>query len=105
MSKRALCATSAAGPAKSRNIGRATAIVGAPRTVASVMPVSRAMYAGIGRSGSTKVRNSPSTSPPRTLTAPISVIASLVGSVPVVSRSTTTSVASSSGVPRSAKLS
>src|SRR5699024_3922962 len=53
----------------------------------------------------TKVRNSPSTSPPRTFTAPISVIASVVGSVPVVSRSTTTKVASANGVPRSSKLS
>src|SRR5699024_796337 len=104
-SKRALCATSAASPTKSRNIGSTVRIEGACATAASVMPVSAATKAGIGRSGSTKVRNSPSTSPPRTFTAPISVIASAAGSVPVVSRSTTTSVASASGVPRSSKLS
>src|SRR5699024_10896411 len=104
-SKRALCATSAASPTKSRNIGSTVRIEGACATAASVMPVSAATKAGIGRSGSTKVRNSPSTSPPRTFTAPISVIASAAGSVPVVSRSTTTRVASARGVPRSSKLS
>src|SRR5699024_7981603 len=104
-SKRALCATSAASPTKSRNIGSTVRIEGACATAASVMPVSAATKAGIGRCGSTKVRNSPSTSPPRTLTAPISVIASAPGSVPVVSRSTTTRVVSISGVPRSSKLS
>jgi hypothetical protein len=44
MSKRALWATSAASaPAKSRNIGSTVRIDGAPRTVASVIPVSEAM--------------------------------------------------------------
>src|SRR4051794_24332370 len=51
--------------------------------------------------GSTRVWNSPSTSPPRTLTAPISVIALSVGEPPVVSRSTTTKVTADSGVPSS----
>src|SRR5918998_1023318 len=51
--------------------------------------------------GSTRVWNSPSTSPPRTLTAPISVIALSFGDPPVVSRSTTTKVTSASGVPSS----
>src|SRR5919107_2502533 len=51
--------------------------------------------------GSTRVWNSPSTSPPRTLTAPISVIALSFGEPPVVSRSTTTKVTSASGVPSS----
>ena len=41
----------------------------------SVMPVSTLMKGGIGTPGSTRVWNSPSTSPPRTFTAPISVIA------------------------------
>ena len=40
----------------------------------SVIPVRAVMYAGMGWPGFTKVRNSPSTSPPRTFTAPISVI-------------------------------
>ncbi len=44
MSKRALWATSAAsGPTKSRNIGSTVRIEGAPRTVASEMPVREAM--------------------------------------------------------------
>src|SRR5207245_2068940 len=51
--------------------------------------------------GSTRVWNSPSTSPARTLTAPISVIALSVGEPPVVSRSTTTNVTADSGVPSS----
>ena len=38
------------------------------------MPVSTAMNGGIAACGLTRVWNSPSTSPPRTLTAPISVI-------------------------------
>jgi hypothetical protein len=38
------------------------------------MPVSTAMNGGIAVCGLTRVWNSPSTSPPRTLTAPISVI-------------------------------
>src|SRR5918997_1245977 len=51
--------------------------------------------------GSTRVWNPPSPSPPRTLTAPISVIAQSFGEPPVVSRSTTTKVTSASGVPSS----
>ena len=43
------------------------------------MPVSVAMNAGTGPPGLTSVWNSPSTSPPRTLTAPISVIADPAG--------------------------
>src|SRR3954451_8764455 len=54
--------------------------------------------------GSTSVWNSPSTSPPRTLTAPISVIALSFGEPPVVSRSTTTKVTPDSGVPRSSMV-
>ena len=46
----------------------------------------------------------PSSSPPRSLSAPISVIVSPASAhPPVVSRSTTTNVISASGVPRSAK--
>src|SRR3954454_17188282 len=54
--------------------------------------------------GSTSVWNSPSTSPPRTLTAPISVIAESFGEPPVVSRSTTTNVTPARGVPRSSMV-
>ncbi len=48
--------------------------------------------------------NSPITSPPRTLTAPISVIES-VPVLPVVSRSTTTNVVACSGWASSSRLS
>ena len=65
------------------------------------MPVSTEMNAGMGPPGSTSVWNSPSTSPPRTLTAPISVMADDAGVAPVVSRSTTTNVTSDNGVPSS----
>src|SRR3954468_19791011 len=51
--------------------------------------------------GSTSVWNSPSTSPPRTFTAPISVIALSFGEPPVVSRSTTTKVTADRAVPTS----
>ena len=43
MSNRALWATSAASPAKSRNIGSTVRIDGASATAASVIPVSEAM--------------------------------------------------------------
>src|SRR6478752_4672032 len=70
----------------------------------SVMPVRIVICGGIDRPGSTRVANSPSTSPARTLTAPISVIASVSDEPPVVSRSTTTKVISRSGSPSSSKL-
>ena len=78
---------------------------GAPISIAVVIPVSSTMYGGIDRPGSTSVANSPTTSPPRTFTAPISVIASVSALPPVVSRSTTTKVVSCNGVSSSSKLS
>ena len=63
----------------------------------SVIPVSTEISGGMPRPGSTSVLNSPSSSPPRTLTAPISVIASVSAPPPVVSRSTTTNVTACSG--------
>ncbi len=77
---------------------------GEPATIASVMPVSTEMNAGMGSPGSTRVWNSPTTSPPRTLTAPISVMPHSAGLPPVVSRSTTTKVTPASGVPRSSNV-
>ena len=63
------------------------------------------MNAGISACGLTRVWNSPSTSPPRTLTAPISVIIDPpAAEPPVVSRSTTQKVMSRSGRPSSSKL-
>ena len=77
---------------------------GAAETIAVVMPVSTWMYGGMPAAGRTRVWNSPTTSPPRTLTAPNSVISLSAELVPVVSRSKTTKVTSASGVPRSSKL-
>ncbi len=96
----ALWATSTEPAANSRNAGRADSIRGAADTIESVMPVMTWMKAGIGLPGFTNVWNSPSRRPPRTLTAPISVMPS-AGVPPVVSRSTTTKVTSRSGVPSS----
>jgi len=103
MSNPALWATSTAPPANSKNIGSTASILGASYTIAVVMPVSRTIWGGMSRCGSTRVANSPSTTPPRTLTAPISVMASgglpsvLFVRPPVVSRSTTTNVVSRKG--------
>ena len=87
-------------------------MVGALYTIADVMPVSATICGGMLRPGSTSVASSPSTAPPRTLTAPISVIASWLSPEarpPVVSRSTTTKVVSrrdmSASGSTSAKLS
>ena len=63
------------------------------------------MKAGMAWCGLTRVWNSPSTSPPRTLTAPTSVIIEpAAAEPPVVSRSTTQNVTSRSGRPSSSKL-
>ena len=63
------------------------------------------MNGGIAVCGLTSVWNSPSTSPARTLTAPISVIIDPPSAEPpVVSRSTTQNVRSRSGRPSSSKL-
>ena len=101
MSNPALWATSTAPRANSRNAGSTASIVGALHTMAEVMPVSATICGGMLRPGSTSVASSPSTAPPRTLTAPISVMASVCPSPearpPVVSRSTTTKVVSRKG--------
>ena len=97
MSKPALWATSTAPRENSRNDGNTESILGASHTIAVVIPVSATICGGMLRPGSTSVASSPSTAPPRTLTAPISVIASWPSPVarpPVVSRSTTTNVVS-----------
>ena len=109
-SKRALCATrtvpGADRPAHRRKEARASPTGGAPATMAFVMPVRTVICAGIAVPGLTRVENSPSApsvTPPRTRTAPISVIARAPGAPPVVSRSTTTKVTSRRGVPMSSK--
>jgi hypothetical protein len=73
--------------------------------MALLIPVSTAMNGGIWVRGLTRVWNSPRTSPPRTLTAPISVIMQPAwAEPPVVSRSTTVNVMSRRGRPSSSKL-
>lgn len=100
----ALCATRVEPAANSRKDGSTDSILGAATTMLSVMPVSTEMKGGIGEPGSTRVPNSPSTSPPLTLTAPISVIACSPAETPVVSRSNTTKVTWLSGVPSSSSV-
>jgi hypothetical protein len=70
--------------------------------MAVVMPVSTTTSGGMGTPGFTSVWNSPNTWPPWTLTAPISVMASLL-LAPVVSRSTTQKVTSLRGGPTSSR--
>ena len=96
-SKRALCATSSASPAKreelphdGRGRRRARAAPAARR------PVSRATGSGSAIPGFTSDWKESTSSSPRTRTAPSSQMRSRVGERPVVSRSKTTSSASSS---------
>ena len=106
-SKRALWATSTVDSpsrrAQARKAVRASPTGGAPATMALVMPVRTVIWAGMARPGFTRVDISDSTAPPRTRTAPISVMASAPGGPPVVSRSTTTKTTSLRGVPIWAK--
>src|SRR3954451_3389775 len=95
-SKRALCATSTASPANERNRCTANAGAGAARSCRSVNAVSAETPGPIGLPGFTSVSKRSSISKPRTRTAPISQICDVPGRRPVVSRSTTTYVASSS---------
>ena len=104
MSNPALCATSTAPLMNSRNAGNTASSRGAAYTIASVIPVSATTSGGMPRPGSTSVANSPTTSPPRTFTAPNSVIVSS-SLTPVVSRSNTTKVVARNGVPSSSNAS
>ena len=101
----ALWATRTVPAANSRKAGSAESMGGASTTIELLMPVSTAMKGGISVCGLTSVWNSPSTSPPRTLTAPISVIIDPASAEPpVVSRSTTVNVTSRSGRPSSSNV-
>ena len=103
MSYGALCATRTASCANSRNAGSTEDSVGAWATSAFVMPVSVAMNGGISRCGLTNVAKVPMRSPPRTLTAPTSVMPASRDGPPVVSRSTITNVTWSRRSPMSSK--
>ena len=98
MSKGALCATHTAPSAKRRNSGSTVPSCGLPRRSASRMPVSRVMAAGRFTPGSMSAENRPCSTPPRTRTAPISMMWSSGARIPVVSRSTTTNVVSASAI-------
>ncbi len=78
-------------------------MVGAGTTIDVVMPVSTVMKNGISVWGLTSVSKVPRHAPPRTLTAPTSVMAHVSGDAPVVSRSRTQKVTSARGVPMSSK--
>ncbi|MBL0202973.1 MAG: hypothetical protein IPQ14_01240 [Candidatus Microthrix sp.] len=65
--------------------------------------MSTVMLVGMARPGFTSVWKVPKQAPPRTLTAPTSVMRSTPGLPPVVSRSTTQNVTSANGVPRSSR--
>ena len=72
-----------------RKASSASASPGALATISLVMPVSSVILGVMGLPGLTKVSNSSTTSPSRTMTAPISVKYSTPGSRPVVSVSKT----------------
>ena len=88
-SKSALCATSFKSPINSRNLGITLSIVSASFTISSVICVISTIFCGIGISGFTKHSNVSTISPSFTLTAPISVIFSVLKESPVVSISNT----------------
>ena len=76
-----------------RNIERpsnASSISGASATMSSVIPVMSVISWGIGMDGFTRVWNSDTLEPLMYLTAAMSIISSLAGDRPVVSRSSTT---------------
>ena len=76
---------------------------GAGMTIEWVMPVRIVISGGIAQPGFTSVWNVPKHSPPRSLTAPISVIAQDSAEPPVVSRSMMQKVTWERGVPRSSR--
>ena len=91
-SNRTLCPTMTAEPMNSRNAGSTASIHGAGRTMASVMPVRKVISRGIPTPGFTSVWKVPRHSPPRSFTAPTSVMADCGGAAPVVSKSRTQNV-------------
>ena len=77
-SRSGCCARRSPRRARTRETPASTsAMRGAGSTIASVMPVSTVIIGGIGTPGFTNVSNVPSSSPPRSRSAPISVIASV----------------------------
>ncbi len=103
MSKPTLCPTTTASPRKSIIAGSTASMAGAFMTIDSLMPVRMVIIGGMPLPGLTRVCKVPRNSPARTLTMPISVIRSVLRSLPVVSMSSTQKVTSASGVPRSSK--
>ena len=95
-SKRALCATSSESPANPRKRGMTLETDGAPRSSRSRSPVRRATGSGRGTPGLTSDSKESTISSAFTRTAPTSQIRLRAAESPVVSRSKTTSSASSS---------
>ena len=98
-SKLALCATNSLPFRRSNNAGAMTSKVGAPRTIAFVMPVSCWMNEGIGCCGSTRLLQRDTPAGPIS-TTPTSVMRCSLVEPPVVSRSTKTIGTSRAGCGR-----
>src|SRR5262245_18770660 len=99
----ALCATNTHPRANSTNDGNTHSTGGAPATARSSIPVRWVIWRGTGTCGFTSASNVPVRSPPRSLTAPTSVMRLSTGEPPVVSRSTTTNSTSDSATPSSSE--
>ena len=78
-SKRTLWPTITASPMNSSSVGSTDSMRGAGSTMAWVMPVSTVISGGMAQPGFTRVWNVPRHSPPRSFTAPISVMPQSVG--------------------------
>ncbi len=90
LSNAALWAMILRSPTKSSNAETAVMASGAARTSSSLMPVRSVISSGIGRLGFTNVEKRSTISGPQMIAAAISIRASVCGSKPVVSVSTTT---------------
>ncbi len=89
MSKQTLCPTTMSSPMNPKSSGRTSSGIGASDTMPRVIPVSSVMK-GVTLEispGLTRLTKRSSTFPPRTLYAATSMIQSLDGLSPVVSRS------------------
>ena len=89
ISNLALCATRTLPLINSNNSGNTCSIFSASLTMSSVIFVTSTTLGGIGFSGFTKQLNLSITSPSFTFITPISVIFSVRGEKPVVSKSST----------------
>ena len=89
-SKCALCAAIGASPMNASSRGSASAAIGCPCSIASLIPVSSVISGPSAWPGSTSWENSPVISPLSSFTAPISIILAFPVFSPVLSKSSTT---------------